>query len=664
MTKEHQENSAHGSAEYSDKDLGVGNAISRRDFLNGVGVTVGASMIGGGTIAQAFAQPVENADAASYYPPASVGLRGSHEGSYEVAHGLRDGNFISSLGAPIETSETYDLIVVGAGISGLSAAHFYRRDIDPNAKILLLDPHDDFGGHAKRNEFSIDGQTVIGYGGSQSIDTPSRYFPSAKQLLLDIGIEVDRFSDYFDGDYYKRHGAQGRAFHFAKEGWGTEHVAIRQPGQAYSEVFKNLPMASEAVQQLIDLQDNPRDWLAGKSQSEKLEILRKRTAGEFIKEFVKLHPEAYRYLNRTISTGSGLNYDQFPALDAAAREYVGLNGLELDRSTGAWDGLGRTSGERFWGADEAYIHHFPDGNASIARLLVRKLIPNALPGSTMEDIVVAKADYARLDDNAEDVRIRLNSTVVKVEHDGNPETATTVDVQYVKDGRLYRAKAGAVFLGCWNAMIPYIVPELHASRKAAAAQAVKFPINYTNVLLRNWKPWAEKGINSIRFADALWGSAELDFPVSIGGYKFSNGPDAPIVAHFSACNTLPGMPMLDAARGGRAEMFGLSFEDYERSLRDSLARVLGDAGFDPARDIAGITVNRWSHGYARYYYLPHDDAFWPEGKDSSTPADILGRPFGRLAVGTTDRMYHGFADGAIEAAFRGVNVLKEAVGKA
>jgi spermidine dehydrogenase len=646
---------------FSDEDLGMGRDISRRDFIHGVGATIGAATVGANLAGKAFAQGARDT---GYYPPGLTGLRGSHEGSYEVAHSLRNGTFLESLGAPIETGETYDLLVVGGGISGLSAAHFYSRDVDPNASILILDPHDDFGGHAKRNEFAIDGKLIVGYGGSQSIDTPSRYYPSAKQLLIDVGIDVDKFNQYFDKEYYARHGARGRAFHFAKDNWTTEHVAIRQPGQPYSEVFKALPMPADAIRQLIDLLDYPRDWLAGKSQSEKLDILRARTAGQFLSEFVELHPEAYRYLNRTIASGSGLNYDQFPALDAAARGYVGLDGLELDRSAGAWDGLGRTSGDRFWGADEPYIHHFPDGNASIARLLVRKLVPDAMPGSGMEDIVTARADYARLDDSAGRVRIRLNSTVVRVQHEGDPAHATSVDVQYVKEGKLYRAKAAAVFLGCWNAMIPYIATDLPHTRQAAAAQAVKLPINYTNVLLRNWKPWAEKGINSIRFADGAWGSAELDFPVSVGDYKFSGGPDEPIIVHFGVCNTLPGLSLLDAARGGRAEMLGTSFEDYERSLRTALTSVLGDAGFDPARDIAGITVNRWPHGYARYYFLPHDNGFWPEGKESGTPADILARPFGRLAVGTTDRMYHGFVDGAIEAAFRGVNVLKEAVGKA
>src|SRR5882724_5822051 len=123
--------------------------ITRRDFLNGVAVTAGAAMLPG----NAFAFGADSQT--PYYPPALTGLRGSHPGSFDAAHALRDGTFWDTAGKPADTGETYDLVIVGGGISGLSAAHFYRKTAGPQARILILDNHDDFGGHAKRNEFRV-----------------------------------------------------------------------------------------------------------------------------------------------------------------------------------------------------------------------------------------------------------------------------------------------------------------------------------------------------------------------------------------------------------------------------------------------------------------------------------------------------------------------------
>ncbi|PZG19291.1 hypothetical protein [Nonomuraea aridisoli] len=227
-------------------------------------------------------------------------------------------------------------------------------------------------------------------------------------------------------------------------------------------------------------------------------------------------------------------------------------------------------------------------------------------------------------------------------------------------------RAGGVVMACWNAMIPYIVPELSDEQKAAGHEAVKYPIIYANVALRNWKAWARLGINSIRFPHGFWSSASLDFPVSMGRhYRFSADPDEPIVVHFGTGLTQEGLANpQDAARAGRAALARMPFEDLEHSMRTALADVLTPGGFDPAKDIAGhrrtspdiagITVNRWAHGYARYNILPWDADAWPQ---RPTPADIIGTPVGRITVSTTDQADHGFVDGAIESAYRAVSYL-------
>jgi spermidine dehydrogenase len=149
-----------------DQALGMNRAITRRDFLNGVAVTAGAALMPWDLFAG------QTSSSAMYYPPALTGLRGSHPGAFDAAHALRDGTFWESAGKPEDTGEIYDLIVVGGGISGLAAAHFYRKAAGAKARILILENHDDFGGHAKRNEFRVDKAFRLGFGGTFSIESP------------------------------------------------------------------------------------------------------------------------------------------------------------------------------------------------------------------------------------------------------------------------------------------------------------------------------------------------------------------------------------------------------------------------------------------------------------------------------------------------------------
>src|SRR5579864_1203428 len=178
--------------------------ISRRDFLNGVAMTAGAAMMPWDLLASE--KTVNPEKSPTYYPPALTGMRGSHPGAFENAHSLRGGTFWDSAGKPEDTGETYDLIIVGGGISGLSAAHFYRKAVGANSRILILDNHDDFGGHAKRNEFRAGSRTLIGYGGTYSIETPEPYSEVASGLITELGIEVSSFPKYLDRKLYGSHG--------------------------------------------------------------------------------------------------------------------------------------------------------------------------------------------------------------------------------------------------------------------------------------------------------------------------------------------------------------------------------------------------------------------------------------------------------------------------
>src|SRR6266403_4398825 len=185
------------SDEKTKKDLGMGREITRRDFLNGVAVGVGGTLVGGGIgtdtlLAAAALDEFAPEKAADYYPPARMGIRGNHDGTFRLAHRLRDGEGADSFGEPVDSGEKYDLVVVGGGISGLAAAYFFRKSAEKNARILILDNHDDFGGHAKRNEFRAGGRTLLSYVGTQSIESPGKYSAVAKGLLTELGIQTDK----------------------------------------------------------------------------------------------------------------------------------------------------------------------------------------------------------------------------------------------------------------------------------------------------------------------------------------------------------------------------------------------------------------------------------------------------------------------------------------
>src|SRR6476660_451082 len=238
-------------------------SITRRDFLNGAALTVAAGLT---PAAQLAAQP-------NRYPPALTGLRGQHAGSFEVAHELaREGRKFPAGDLPID--ETYDLVVVGGGISGLAAAWFYCR-AQPSARILILDNHDDFGGHAKRNEFTLDGRRIIGYGGSQSLQSPnSLYSPVAKGLVRDLGVDITRFETAFDRGFYPSLGLS-RGLFFNREAFGRDVLVTGDPGSGegnarpgtkpLSEFVSAFPIAEASKAQIVALYSGAVDPLAGKS---------------------------------------------------------------------------------------------------------------------------------------------------------------------------------------------------------------------------------------------------------------------------------------------------------------------------------------------------------------------------------------------------------------
>jgi spermidine dehydrogenase len=346
----------------------------------------------------------------------------------------------------------------------------------------------------------------------------------------------------------------------------------------------------------------------------------------------------------------GVGIDAVPAQDAWGLGFPGFQGMQLEPGAGPgqnYDAIRHPEAED-------YFFHFPDGNASVARLLVRRLIPDAIPGTSMDDVVTAQADYDRLDRAGAPVRIRLNSTVVRVRHDGPAASAGGVDVVYVRGGKLHRVRARAVVLACWHSAIPFLCPDLPAWQQAALAYAIKVPLVYTNVLVRRWNAFHNLGVHAI-VCPGLWHtSVRLDRPVSLGTYRASQTPDEPIVLHLSKTPCQPGLEARAQHRAGRRELLSTSFETIERGIRAQLARLLGDGGFDAADDILAITVNRWPHGYA-YQYNSLSDSFWREGGEP--PCVVARQRFGRIAIANADAAAYAYTDAAIDQAHRAVQEI-------
>jgi spermidine dehydrogenase len=634
-----------------DRELGMHRKITRRDFLNGVAVTAGAAMMPRHLYAE---QAGSAQNSSTYYPPALTGLRGSHAGSFETAHSLRDGTFWDSAGKPEDSGESYDLIVVGGGISGLAAAHFYRKTVGASARILILDNHDDFGGHAKRNEFRAGDRTLIGYGGTYSIESPEPYSAVSKALIEELGIDVSAFPKYLQRDVYGSLGRVPKIF-FDKETFGTDKLvddpypfpggetydlAIAGP-DAWTHFLAEAPIADQARKDVARLCREKKDYLSGLNAEQKEDRLARTSYSRFLTEMAGVHPDVIRLYQTVSQPLFGLGIDAISAADAADTGYPGFSGMGMEP-----EGLDN---------ERKYFFHFPDGNASIARLLVRSLIPSAMPGNSATDIVSARANYAKLDEQTSPVRIRLSSTVVRAKHVGEPASAKEVEVTYARGGKVYTARAKNSILACWHVIIPFLCEDLPDQQKDALASAQKVPLLYTNVLLRNATSFEKLGANSIYAPGGYHTNVDIDIPVSIGEYRCPHSPDEPVVLHMSKSPCHAGLPARDQHTAGRIELYSTTFETMERKIRDQLARSLGPGGFDPARDILAITVNRWPHGYAYEYSRLWDESILQSGEK---PCEIARKRFGRIAIANSDAGAHAYTDEAINQAWRAVGEIK------
>lgn len=643
MNKQDMDDESH------DRAIGMDKPIDRRDFLQGAAITVAAAA--GGIVPElVLGAESETAGAAQdqpgYYPPTRTGMRGSHPGSFESAHAVRDNpNFVTDAE---DTGEHFDLIVVGGGISGLAAAHFYRKAVGPDAKILILDNHDDFGGHAKRNEFHVDGKLLIMNGGTVGISSPTPYSPVADGVLKHLGIHPEELAKAtYDRDLYSKYNLGSGVF-FDKETFGEDKL-VRQPGgrrrsAEQTEAFLAEAPLSEAVRKdVLAIETGAVDYMPGFTADEKKDRLSRISYADYLLHVVKANPDVLPYYLHHTDGLWGCGVDAISALDCWGVGFPGFEGLDLPRT--ATPRMGYTPGKEIE-TGGSYYYSFPDGNATVARLLVRDLIPDAVPGTTVEDCVAARTDYAMLDRSDNSVRLRLSSSAAHVMNtkDGG------VKVTYLRGDKAYGVRGKHSVLACWNMMIPFICPELPQEQKTALRYLVKTPLVYTSVALTNWRAFAKLGVSRVRSPGGYHTSFSLGSAMDIGGYHSAKSPDEPIMVHMTRAPAQPGLPEREQHIAGRAELLVTPFSTFERNIRNQMNRALGSGGFDAARDIAGIAVNRWPHGYAAEYNSLVDP-------DEGLPLATARARAGAITIANADSGGGAYTDVAIDQAHRAVTEL-------
>src|SRR5450631_1648248 len=549
-----------------DRLLGMDQPITRRDFLNGI--ALGATAAASAPLFAASLPDPAAQDAFGYYPPLLTGLRGSHPGSFEDAHALRDGQ---TWPTATDTGEEYDLIVVGAGISGLAAAHFYRAQTKADSRILILDNHDDFGGHAKRNEFNLSGHHNLLNGGTLEIDSPRPYGPVSAGLLATLGIDVTKLIKTTQNlEFYQQQGLQSGVF-FDKETFGADKLAIGLGKIPFDQFLADAPLSASARAAIVQIEEGNVDYLPGLSSDEKKQRLSRMSYEAFLRDLAHGEPAVLHFYHARTMGEWGVGTDAVSALDCWGIGLPGFQGMNLDKGSIRRMGFTPAGYEDTGGS---YRLHFPDGNATIARLLVRDLIPRAVPGGSVEDVVTARVNYAQLDRGDALVRVRLNSIAIRARHLGDPKSAGHVEVTYLRGGRAFTARARGTVLACYNMMIPYICPELPAGQKDALHKLVKTPLVYTSVALRNRQAFDALKVHRVYAPGGYHTYFHLNPHVNVGSYRSPASVQDPILVHMVRTPCKPGLPEHDQNRGGRAELLSTPFETFERNIRDQLGRTL------------------------------------------------------------------------------------------
>jgi spermidine dehydrogenase len=601
------------------------SSITRRDFLGSTLLGAGAALLDGLTPAQILGATAED----EWTGYSGIGdYRHSNGNTLEVlqaGHKLRDGAYSSLLADPIDTGETYDCVVVGGGISGIAAALFFQRLAGPGKSCLILENHPIFGGEAKQNEFEVDGKRLIAHQGSAIYLVPYPHSFIARFYDL-IGLHTPKLS------YQQWSGPQpemtiGRT-PYDSAGLSRGQYAFwfgakfgQKPGMwVVDPVGKKLqgaPISEAARKELLH-------WFSGRASEESKFEPPKYEGDEISRQLDSITLEQH------IMQRSGLSQETIRTFLSPVEG--GGSGLGPDALSAYCDYAADLLHPFDDGSGEA-VQMFPGGNTTIARLMVKALIPSCIDGpATVEAVSRNAVKFAALDAPGTAARMRFSATVLSVHHDGDPAKAESLSIAYAKDGKVFHVKARSAVVagGSWTAK--HIITDLPAAQRYAYAQFYRSPCMMANVAVRNWRFLQKMGITGCRWFEGVGNYMDVRRLATVGIDDATISPDSPIVLTVKVLYTYPGLSTEEQGLRGRAEMLGISFREYEQRIREQFAAMFAHAGFDASRDIAAIILNRWGHAY-----LNPQPGFFFGSNGKPAPREVLrSAPFGRIAFANTD----------------------------
>jgi spermidine dehydrogenase len=607
-----------------DGPLGMETSITRRDFLGTALLAFGSALFAGMTPAELLA--AQENDFTGY---GGVGEYSNANGNtwdvLQAGHAIRDRLYDPLPAGIVDTGEIYDCVIIGGGISGLAGALFFQREAGPGMKCLILENHPIFGGEAKQNEFLVEGKQLLAHQGSAiyQVQYPHSFlaqfyesiglqaarltyqkwtgsdpeFPLSKTPYEAVGLQHGQYGFWFGARFNQRPGLWvmdplGKSLHGAPVSDATRLEWLRWlKGESAGETkFEHPKVEGDATSRYLD--------------SITLEQ-------HYMERFGLSREMVRRFLSPVEGGGSGLGPDALSAYSDYAFEML----HPLPEENGGSDQM------------------FPGGNATIARLMMKSLIPGAIDGPhSVEGVCRNRVNFAALDIAGAPARIRLSCTVVHVEHDGEANKASSVSIVYAKKGKLYQVKARSAVMagGCWTTK--HIVKDLPETQRVAYGQFYRSPCMMVNVAVRNWRFLYKMGMSGCRWFEGLGNYMEVRKLALTGVEDATIGPDSPVVLSLKVLYSYPGVPTEEQGNRGRGEMLGTSFRDYERQVREQFTEMFASGGFDARRDIAGIILNRWGHAY-----LSPQPGFFFGREGQPAPREILRRaPHGRIAFANTD----------------------------
>ena len=641
-------------------------SITRRDFVGGTLVGSGAALLAAkapGLIStaealsedskpvfpQMIAAPLNDLDE-SWTGPGGVGDYAKSNGNtHEVvnaAHTFRNGDIDARIENAADTGEHYDLVVVGAGFAGCTAAYTYLKE-EPDARVLIFDNHAIFGGEARHNEFEVDGYRLWGPQGSTGAVWPlegAKKIGMYSHLWDELDLPTELEWQQPTGTKLKIPTDTYSPMHLAWEstdlGWFHEgHEMAINP---WSNRFKDVPIDDQTKQDLIWMEvyrqpperDDWEQWLDSM------------TYKEFMVNEMGIDNDAVdAYLNPfAAAMGCGLGTDVISAYQAF--NFIQPGVMQYGRMLGIGDAT-----------DYVYLASFPGGNTGILRHIVHRLIPGVFgDASTISEIISNPLDWQTLDRPDQPARMRLNSLVVNVKHDGPANSAKRTFVTYLKDGEMRRVTADRVVMGGQQHVNKRVVADLPPAHLEAMDQFMHAPMMIINVALRNWKFMDKLGVASVRwFEDDLGWFTTLRRQMILDGEEpMPLDPEKPTVLTMYNSFCLPGLPVKQQTVTARMKMFAMSYASIEKQVREQFTKMFGDAGFDADRDIAGITVNR--HGHA-YVVTPPGFFFGKDGKPA--PSDVIRQPHGRIAFAHAELLGYQMWEGAAHEGERAAQQVLE-----